>query len=116
MHYDAVAVGRNDLAAGLSFLQNQAERAQFTWLSANLVRKSNKKPLFSASLIRQVGSLSIGIIGLTDYDGTIRFEENEDALFLPPGRLFYRNLLLLSLSNVISLSCFQITDQIRIGR
>jgi len=83
MHYDAVAVGRNDLAAGLSFLQNQAERAQFTWLSANLVRKSNKKPLFSASLIRQVGSLSIGIIGLTDYDGTIRFEENEDALFLP---------------------------------
>lgn len=83
MHYDAVAVGRNDLAAGLSFLQDQAERAQFTWLSANLVHKSNKKTLFSASLIRQVGSLSIGVIGLTDYDGSIRFDENEDASLLP---------------------------------
>jgi len=82
MHYDAVAVGRNDLAAGLSFLQNQAERAQFTWLSANLVRKSNKKPLFSASLIRQTGGLSIGVIGLTEYDGSNNFEEKEDALLL----------------------------------
>ncbi len=83
MHYDAVAVGRNDLAAGLLFLQDQAARAQFTWLSANLVHKSNKKPLFSASLIRQVGSLSVGVIGLTDYDGSIRLAENEDAVLLP---------------------------------
>ena len=30
MQYDAVAVGRNDLAAGLSFLKEQAARTKFT--------------------------------------------------------------------------------------
>ncbi len=83
MNYDAVAVGKNDLAAGLSFLQDQAARAKFAWLSANLVRKSNLRPLFSASLIRRVGSLSVGIIGLTGHDGSMRFGENEDAVLLP---------------------------------
>jgi hypothetical protein len=83
MHYDAVAVGTNDLAAGLSFLQDQATRSEFAWLSANLVRKSDLKPLFAASLIRPVGSLSVGIIGLTGSGGAIRFQDNEDALLLP---------------------------------
>ena len=83
MNYDAVAVGKNDLAAGLSFLQDQAARSKFAWLSANLVRKSNLRPLFSASLIRRVGSLSVGVIGLTGHDGSIQFGENEDAVLLP---------------------------------
>jgi len=83
MGYDAVAVGRNDLAAGISFLQEQAGRAKFTWLSANLVHNSNKKTLFSASLIRKVGNISVGVIGLTGYDGPIRFAESEDVVLLP---------------------------------
>ncbi len=83
MHYDAVAVGTYDLAAGIAFLQDQAARADFAWLSANLVRKSDLKPLFPASLIRRVGNLSVGVIGLTEYDGSDRFAENEDALLLP---------------------------------
>ena len=83
MNYDAVAVGKNDLAAGLSFLQTQAARAKFAWLSANLVRKSDKTPLFSASLIRKVGIISVGIIGMTGYDSANRLAENEDAVFLP---------------------------------
>jgi len=65
MHYDAVAVGENDLAAGLAFLQEQAARAEFIWLSANLVSKTTGKPLFSASIVRRVGDISVGIIGLT---------------------------------------------------
>jgi len=65
MNYDAVAVGENDLAAGLDFLQKQAAQAKFQWLSANLVSKSTGKPLFSSSLIRRVGDISVGIIGLT---------------------------------------------------
>jgi hypothetical protein len=73
MQYDAVAVGRYDLGAGLSFLKKEAARAKFTWLSANLVHKSDKKPIFSASLIRKFGNLSVGIIGLT----------NENAVILP---------------------------------
>ena len=83
MGYDAVAVGVNDLAAGLAFLQEQAAASEFTWLSANLVRKSDGKPIFSPSVIHKVGNLSVGIIGLTDYEGSLRFRENEDAVLLP---------------------------------
>ena len=83
MHYDAVAVGKNDLTAGLSFLQEQAARAKFTWLSANLVRKSNGTPLFPASLIQPVGNISVGVIGLTAYDGSVQLREDEDVVLLP---------------------------------
>ena len=83
MQYDAVAVGRHDLAAGLSFLKKEAARAKFTWLSANLVHKSDKKPIFSASLIRKFGNLSVGIIGLTGHDSKIQFQDNENAVILP---------------------------------
>ncbi|KPK28254.1 MAG: hypothetical protein AMJ61_03120 [Desulfobacterales bacterium SG8_35_2] len=83
MKYDAVAVGKNDLAAGLSFLQNQSARSEFPWLSVNLVRKSDQGPLFSAALIRRMGNISVGVIGLTAHDGSIQFGENEDAELLP---------------------------------
>ena len=83
MGYDAVAVGKNDLAAGLSFLEEQTVRARFTWLSANLVRKSDTEPIFSASMIRKVGDISVGIIGLTAYDGKVHFQDNENAAILP---------------------------------
>jgi 2',3'-cyclic-nucleotide 2'-phosphodiesterase (5'-nucleotidase family) len=83
MGYDAVAIGRNDLAAGLGFLQDQAAASKFTWLSANLVSKSNGEPLFSPSLIRKVGDISVGIIGLTDIKEAQRFQEEEGAVLLP---------------------------------
>ena len=83
MGYDAVAVGRNDLAAGLLFLEKQAARAKFTWLSANLVHKSDTEPIFSASMIRKIGDISVGIIGLTAYDGKVHFQDNENAAILP---------------------------------
>jgi cytochrome c1 len=83
MHYDAVAIGRNDLAAGLSFLEKQSGRSNFQWLSANLVRKSTGKPIFPASIIRQVGNISVAIIGLTDNDANVRFRPDEDAALLP---------------------------------
>ena len=83
MGYDAVAVGRYDLAAGLSFLQEQAAGSKFTWLSANLVNKSDEKPLFSPSVIQKAGNLSVGIIGLTEYDGSLRSLENDAAVLLP---------------------------------
>jgi hypothetical protein len=83
MHYDAVAVGRNDLAAGISFLENQASRSSFNWLSANLVRKSTGKPVFPASIIRNVGNIRVGIIGLTDNESNSRLRPDEDATILP---------------------------------
>ena len=83
MHYDAVAVGRNDLAAGISFLEKQASRSSFNWLSANLVRKSSGKPVFPASIIRNVGNIRVGIIGITDNDANNRLRPDEDVIVLP---------------------------------
>jgi len=83
MQYDAVAVGRNDLAAGLSFLEKQAARSNFKWLSANLVHNSTGKPVFSASIIRLIGNIRVGIIGLTDNAANVRLRPDEDATLLP---------------------------------
>jgi cytochrome c553 len=83
MQYNAVAIGKNDLAAGLSFLKKQASRSKFPWLSANLVHKSDRKPIFSASTIHNFDNLTVGIIGLTGQDGKVQFQENEDAVILP---------------------------------
>jgi 2',3'-cyclic-nucleotide 2'-phosphodiesterase (5'-nucleotidase family) len=83
MQFDAVAVGKNDLAAGLPFLKEQASRAQFPWLSANLVRKSDRKPIFSASLIRKFDDFTVGLIGLTGDDAKVRFSKDDDAVILP---------------------------------
>jgi 2',3'-cyclic-nucleotide 2'-phosphodiesterase (5'-nucleotidase family) len=83
MQYDAAGVGRNDLAAGLAFLQTQAARAQFAWLSANLVRQSDGQTIFRPSLIRKVGDITVGIIGLTGHDGQTRFKTDDNAVILP---------------------------------
>ncbi|MBW2466469.1 MAG: hypothetical protein JRF02_04135 [Deltaproteobacteria bacterium] len=83
MEHDAVAVGRNDLAAGLHFLREQASRSTFKWLSANLVSKTDGKPIFQTSLIRTLGDLTIGVIGLTGQNGRSLFRHDEDAAILP---------------------------------
>ena len=61
MAYDAVAVGANDLAAGVDFL---LKNEKMPWLSANLIDAQGKS-LFPASLILTRGELRIGVIGLT---------------------------------------------------
>jgi len=83
MHYDAVGVGKNDLAAGLSFLKTQAARSKFAWLSANLVHRSDGQPIFSANLIRKIGDMTVGVVGLTGHDGQTRFQPEDDAVILP---------------------------------
>lgn len=83
MGYDAVAVGVRDLTGGLAFLQDQAARSGFTWLSANLVWKKNMQSIFDPSLIRRTGSLTVGIIGLTGGGGALHISTGDDALLLP---------------------------------
>ena len=107
MQYNAVAVGKYDLAAGLSFLKEQASRSSFPWLSANLVKKSDKKLIFPASIIRKFDNLTVGIIGLTGNYTRLRFENSDEILILPwqevlPGQiaeLASRCDLLILLSN-----------------
>jgi hypothetical protein len=80
---DAVGVSKRDLAGGLAFLQEQAKRSNFKWLSANLVSKSTNVPLFEKSMIKEIGPHKVGIIGLTSSDSPIAFSEKDDAVILP---------------------------------
>ena len=59
---DAVAIGENDLAAGLPFLKSLAEAAQFPLLSANLTDEQEQL-LFAPYTIVQKGELRIGLVG-----------------------------------------------------
>lgn len=63
MSYDAVAVGPNDIAAGIELLKTHSNM-DLPWLSANLRDKHNV-PIFSPAKIVERGGLKIGIVGLT---------------------------------------------------
>jgi hypothetical protein len=65
MGYQAVAVGSQDLSAGIDFLRSVGQGATFTWLSANLVDQASHQPLFPASIRLQAGSVKATVIGLT---------------------------------------------------
>ena len=61
--YDVVAVSAMDLTAGKDFFHASLDDS-FPWISANVFDK-DKKRLFPSHSIKKIGSLAIGIIGLT---------------------------------------------------
>ena len=58
----AIALGENDLAAGLPFLQALAASADFPFLSANLTDEHGRL-LFAPSTVISRGGLNIGLVG-----------------------------------------------------
>jgi hypothetical protein len=83
MGYHAVGIASRDLAGGLAFLKEISSQAEFDLLSANVVCKSTGKPVFTQKLIRNVGPLSIGIIGITGSEKPFPFTDADDAEILP---------------------------------
>lgn len=81
--YEAVGIARQDLAGGISFLKEQADRSTFPWISANLVDRSTQKPIFHPSLIFEKNGLKIGIIGLTGLIGKSPIDEDPETETLP---------------------------------
>ncbi|MCP4343244.1 MAG: hypothetical protein GY799_31315 [Desulfobulbaceae bacterium] len=63
MSYDAVAISSNDLTAGSEFFLQKRED-HFPWVAANIFDRQGKL-LFSPHIIKKIGSLTVGIIGLT---------------------------------------------------
>ena len=66
MHYDAVGISAYDMAAGMEFLQEVAQTAKFPLLSANILHSADRTPVFKSATIKTVGSIKIGIIGITN--------------------------------------------------
>ncbi len=61
--YDAVAISSNDLTAGEQFFEKSA-KLNFPWISANIFDTSGNL-LFKPSILKDIGGITIGIIGLT---------------------------------------------------
>lgn len=67
MAYDAVAISVNDLSAGADFFRHSTDQS-FPWVAAN-ISDQNATAVFPAHSIKQIGGLTIGIIGLTGGTG-----------------------------------------------
>lgn len=72
MNYDVVCVGNNDLrgtgdASSKELLVELVEKSNFSWICANLVEKDSRQQVAGISkyIIKQVGNLKIGFLGLT---------------------------------------------------
>jgi hypothetical protein len=65
--YSAVNVGEKDLTLGLGFLDEVAKRAEFPFISANLVDRKNRKTLFKPFVTEEIAGIKVGIIGLMSH-------------------------------------------------
>jgi 5'-nucleotidase/UDP-sugar diphosphatase len=69
--YDAMALGPQDLALGLSVLRERIAEANFAVLSANAVETATGRPVATPYVVRELdgSGLRVGIIGLSSGPG-----------------------------------------------
>ena len=65
MSYDAMAVGNHEFNYGMDVLRRAEKDARFPWLSANTRLSKDGSPAFPEYLVREVGGLRVGLLGLT---------------------------------------------------
>ncbi len=68
MGYDALAIGDDDLSLGKEFLSEISRKANFPFLSTNVIDEATGKPLFQTHLIKEVDGLRVGIFSLLGPD------------------------------------------------
>jgi 2',3'-cyclic-nucleotide 2'-phosphodiesterase (5'-nucleotidase family) len=68
MSYDAIGIGDDDLSLGKELLLEISKKANFPFLSSNLVDEETGKFLFQPYLIKEVNGLRIGIFSLLSPD------------------------------------------------
>jgi len=68
LHYDSMAVGNHEYNFGLKVLEKARGEAKFPWLSANTYDRVPKEPTtthYPPYIVKDVGSVRIGVLGLT---------------------------------------------------
>jgi len=68
MGYDAIGIGDDDLTLGKEFLLEISKKANFPFLSSNLLDEASGETLLQSSVIKEVKGLRIGIFGLLSPD------------------------------------------------
>lgn len=82
--YDAMAVGNHEYNFGLRVLEKARSEASFPWLSANTYRQQTGQTYHQPYVIKEVGGLRVGILGLTT-PGVPTWENKENY----PGLEFH---------------------------
>ena len=65
LNYDAMAIGNHEYNFGLKVLDKARNEASFPWLSANTYEKATNKPRYKPYIVKDVGGVRVGILGLT---------------------------------------------------
>ncbi len=65
LRYDAMTVGNHEFNFGLAVLAKAQKESSFPWLSANTRRTADHSAAFPEYLVKTVGGVRIGILGLT---------------------------------------------------
>jgi 2',3'-cyclic-nucleotide 2'-phosphodiesterase/3'-nucleotidase len=63
--YDAMAVGNHEFNFGLDVLRKAQKEASFPWLSANTRTAADGSPAFPEYIVKTVGGVRIGVLGMT---------------------------------------------------
>jgi 2',3'-cyclic-nucleotide 2'-phosphodiesterase/3'-nucleotidase/5'-nucleotidase len=63
--YDASAIGNHEFNYGLPFLNRALAGARFPFVAANVVEAGTGRPLHPPYVVKQVGPVRVGILGLT---------------------------------------------------
>ena len=64
MRYEAFTPGEVDLSWGIAELKKMSQKAKFAFLLANLQDAKTKKPVFQPYLIKEMGGIRVGLLGL----------------------------------------------------
>ncbi len=64
MGYDAFTPGEIDLSWGIDALKKLHKQTKFKFLLANLFERRTQKPVFQPYLIKEMGGIKIGLLGL----------------------------------------------------
>ena len=64
MGYDAFTPGELDLSLGVKELLRMSKKAKFPFLAANLLDNKSRKPIFRSYLVKEVGGIKVGLLGL----------------------------------------------------
>src|SRR5918911_3082848 len=65
LRYDAMAVGNHEYNFGLDVLEKARHEAEFPWLSANTYRAGTSEIAYQPYIIKEVGGVRVGVLGLT---------------------------------------------------
>ena len=71
LHVDAVNIGDRDLRFGRKFLEQRVKKDQLPIVSANLLDKKTRKPIFAPYLVKRIGNVQVGVFGLITDKGDL---------------------------------------------